>query len=452
MRMIGIATMVVASCCGTIAFAQSTAPTSAPATRPASPQPSMMVAAPDREDGLYATGDRVGWTVSLNTDVPFDDAVKAHWTIKRGGGETIASGDIEFPSEFDTARIEFLAPGPGTYYVAAKQIDSPRRALIVGAAVDVKQVKLNSQPPADFDAFWQAQLDASKRVPLDWKLEEFPSDTPGVRYYKGTARGIEGSTIHFQLARPDDDAKHPAVLIQQWAGVYPLQRGWVIDKAKLGLIAMNVMPHDLPIDRDETFYAEQRDGPLKNYFTFGNQSRESSYYRRMILSGVRAAEVLAQQPQWDGKSMVATGTSQGGYLTIATAGLSDRITALCANVPAGLDTLADEDGRASGFPYWHQWKDGKADAASVATSLYYDGAHFARRIKVPALVAAGAIDTTCPPWGVIGTANLMQGPTELIFMPLSDHQGDGGKHQEAYYEREHQWLQAISNGEEPPVK
>src|SRR5690606_13518415 len=92
---------------------------------------------------------------------------------------------------------------------------------------------------------------------------------------------IQGTKIHGQMAKPAKGEKLPALLIVQWAGVYPLQKDWITWKAKNGWLVLNINAHDLPIDNDEQFYKDQSQNELKNYASIGNESRDESYFLRM---------------------------------------------------------------------------------------------------------------------------------------------------------------------------
>ena len=74
----------------------------------------------------------------------------------------------------------------------------------------------------------------------------------------------------------------------------------------------------------------------------------------MYLSCYRAVEYLKTRPDWNGKTLVVMGDSQGGQQTLMIAGLHPKnITAALALVPAGGDMLAPDAGRAPGWPHWY---------------------------------------------------------------------------------------------------
>lgn len=148
------------------------------------------------------------------------------------------------------------------------------------------------------------------------------------------------------------------MLIVQWAGVYPLQRSWVSDQAAEGWLVLNLNAHDLPIDEPEAFYREAANGPLKDYPSIGNDNRETSYFLRMYLSCYRGAQHLTERPDWDGRTLVVTGGSQGGLQSFVTAALHPKVSALMACVPAGCDLLGPIAGRKPGGPMrYYQTKD-----------------------------------------------------------------------------------------------
>src|SRR6202012_3515604 len=215
-----------------------------------------------------------------------------------------------------------------------------------------EKLKAGVAAPEDFDAFWKGKLAELDKIPANPVLTRAPSDKEGGQYSKVTLDNINGPHVQGQIARPATGTKFPAILQLQYAGVYPLQKSWVTEKAAKGWLALNILAHDLPIDEAEAFYQAQAAGPLKNYASIGNESRETSYFLRMLLGDHRAVEYLASRPDWDGKTLVVIGTSQGGMQSFFTAAYFPKVTAVIVEVPAGCDPGANSAGRAFGWPYW----------------------------------------------------------------------------------------------------
>jgi cephalosporin-C deacetylase-like acetyl esterase len=318
--------------------------------------------------------------------------------------------------------------------------------------VEPEKIRPSAPCPDDFDAFWKAKVAELKAVPMEPRLEKVEGVQDNLDYYKITMNNIRGTHIQGQLARPRTGEKFPALLIVQWAGVYPLEKGWVTGPAAEGFLVLNVNAHDLPIDQPKDFYQKQSEGPLKDYPAQGCDDREKSYFLRMYLSAYRGADYLASRPDWDGRMLAVTGTSQGGLQTIMIAGLHPQITAGMANVPAGCDHTGSLVGRLPGWPQLVWSELGRKDQQKVLdASRYYDVVNFAARIKCPMLVSAGLIDQTCPPEGVLAACNQFKGPKEVVILPKSNHMGTGNAQAE-YYHRYNEWRKALLKGEKYAVK
>jgi cephalosporin-C deacetylase-like acetyl esterase len=244
------------------------------------------------------------------------------------------------------------------------------------------------------------------------------------------------------------------MLLLQSAGVYALDKAQVVAQAKPGWLVLNISAHDLPIDQPDEFYKNLKDGALKNYFFLGSEDRESSYFLRMFLGCVRAIDYLTSRPDWDGKVLVVTGTSQGGLQSFATAALCPKVTEVMTLVPAGCDVYAPlaKPLRAFGWPYWlSNWGPKDRDMKKVRqTAGYFDGDYFAARIHCPTLIAAGLLDIAACPAGVIAAYNSVNASKELLIMPTSDHYGSGGA-QAIYFQRFNAWKTALQKGLTPPI-
>jgi cephalosporin-C deacetylase-like acetyl esterase len=316
--------------------------------------------------------------------------------------------------------------------------------------VGAEKIVPSAPRPDDFDEFWEAKLRELNAVPMNPQLASAPSHKPNVEYWKIKLDNIRGASIQGQLARPFPGEKLPALLIVQWAGVYPLQKAWVTDRASEGWLALNINAHDLPIDEPEEFYREQAAGPLKDYPAIGNDNRDTSYFLRMYLSCYRAADYLAQRPDWNGKTLIVSGGSQGGLQSLMTAGLHPQITAALAVVPAGCDMLGPNAGRAPGWPAWY-WNVSGKDAEKVRQAArYFDVVNFAPRVKCPVLVGLGLVDQVCPPAGIFAALNQIQSAKEIVVLPSAEHQEKYGSHA-PYYRRWGAWTAALKQGEPAPI-
>ncbi|GAB5562864.1 MAG: acetylxylan esterase [Synoicihabitans sp.] len=403
----------------------------------------------DSSDGVYDVGDDVRWNVGRSTAVSKLPA-KLDYTFKAGGATVVDSGQLTTADLPVTLTSTFGEPGTMLLEVSWMETDK-KQQVWAGAVAAPDRIEMAVDSPDDFDAFWDSKIAELERVPAAPQLRSQSSNRDGVCYWHVEMNGYEGSKIRGQIARPERGGPYPALLRVQWAGVYGLRPEWVTDRAEQGWLALNILPHDLPIDEDDAFYAEQRSGPLKDYFRQGNEDRETSYFLRMYLSCYRAVEYLKSRTDWDGNVLVVTGTSQGGQQAFVTAGLHPAVTAAMALVPAGADFNGHQVGRSVGFPYWSNIQDGRNTEAVARAGGYYDIVNFARRIRAPMLIGVGLEDITCPPAGIFAAANQLKGKHEIVILPQSGHQDVNGTQQPFRDRMEQAWLPALREGKPAPI-
>lgn len=414
-------------------------------------EPSVKIT-PDTTSGVYAPGDTASWTVEVTPD-PASATPELSYKITKDGSAPVSRGKLDLagaPLKLTASRAE-----AGTL-VAQVFVAGNTKAVAVGGAIFAPEKITPSAPePKDFDAFWQSKLKELAAVPFNPVLEKKPDakKTPGVDYYTVTLDNIRGTKVRGQLARPSAEGKYPALLVLQYAGVYPLKQDNVINDAKVGWLVLNISAHDQPIAEPKDFYDALNAGALKDYTRTGNEDRETSYFLRMFLGSVRAADYLASRPDWNGKILIATGTSQGGLQAFVAAALSPKVTGVMTLVPAGCDVYAPRANRASSWPYWLSTTGNRdRDMKKIETTAgYFDGINFAARIHCPTLVAYGLADETARPTGVAAAFNALKGPKEARILPQSTHRDINGAHA-PYFSRATAWKKAALAGESLPPK
>ncbi len=404
----------------------------------------------DHTNGIYKVGDTVQWIIRNNEQ---NAASECTYVLKQGGYREIEKGSLTFGFTHGLTVLKSRIDKPDTLLLEVRGKDSTGKVqrVLGGVVFSPDKIRPSSQRPKDFDAFWKAKIKELSRVPTNPVLETADANKPGVDYWKIKMDNIRGTHIQGQIARPAIADKLPALLIVQWAGVYPLQKSWATDRAAEGWLVLNIEAHDLPIDEPEPFYQQQFAGALKNYWAIGNDDRETSYFLRMYLSCYRAAQYLTERTDWDGQTLVVMGGSQGGLQSLVTAGIHPKITAALAIVPAGCDYLGAEVGRDTGWPKWYWNTQGKDEKRVRETGKYFDVVNFASRIKCPVLVGAGLIDETCPPVGILAAVNQAQGAKEVILLPQGAHQEINRSHA-AYNTRCYgDWLPMLRQGKPAPI-
>ncbi|WP_025761363.1 acetylxylan esterase [Dyadobacter tibetensis] len=385
--------------------------------------PYEIVVSPDRPDWTYQTGQKVQFNVQVhhygnlvpNAEISYEvgpekmPATMSEKKVLKNGQGTIDAGTLKKPG--------FLR------CIVTINIDGKRYRGIATAGFEPEKIQPTVDNPADFDTFWDQARKELAKVPIDARMTLLPercTETVNV-YHVNLQNTSKDSRIYGILAIPKKEGKYPALLRVPGAGVRPYYGQ--IDMAEKGIITLEIGIHGIPVTMDAGLYNDLRFGALSGYWNFDMDSRDRFYYKRVYLGCIRANDFLTGLPQYDGKNLAVTGGSQGGALSIITAGLDTRVKWLGAFYPALSDVTGYLHGRAGGWP--HYFSDSNLDHNNYQQKLktipYYDVVNFARRIKIPGHYMWGFNDETCPPTSMYAAYNMITAAKELSLYQDTGH-------------------------------
>jgi len=436
-----------------------------------------VVFTPWHADGIYRLGAAAGWTVTVPRGTP-DPRGRFDYTIKRNDLDVIKTGSFSLAT--GTARFGTTLNSPAMLYVVVTYHPEPgplprkdlatldhtvkalliraepslralfarhpheqplaarfacpeRRIATLGAAVAPTLLRPALPPPSNFRAFWTAQLAALARVPMRAKLTPLPTAQAGVRLFRVRLKSL-GSDVRGYLSMPDRAGKFPALIIYQYAGVYPLQTAWVTRRAAEGWLAFDVDSHDIA--------PSSGTGVPRNYQTLGDRSPDTSYFLDMYLRDTRALHYIRRSAYWNGKTLVLTGMSMGGQQSLATAGLNPgKETAVIVDEPSGADMNGLAHGRRPGYPFFTT-----TNPAVLHTAEYFDTVNFAPYITAPTLIAMGFIDPIAPPAGIWTELNEIPAPKEAVPLIDSSHMNITPQEQAPWLQRSEEVLAELAHG------
>lgn len=305
---------------------------------------------------------------------------------------------------------------PGFYRVDVKTtIGGKEYKGACAAAFSPEQLKPTTVNPADFDQFWQNAISEARHTDLNPTKRLLPERcTKDVNVYEVSFQNVRwGSRTYGILCEPVKPGKYPALLRVPGAGVRPY--GGDIYTASKGAVTLEIGIHGIPVTMQQSVYDDLGQGALNGYWEFGMDNRDKSYYKHVVLGCIRALDYIEQYTPWNGKELGVTGSSQGGFLSLATAGLDRRITFYAPVHAALCDHTASLKGVACGWPHYFYWNKGKGMEKQIETSRYYDGVNFARRITnaQTGWFSFGYNDDVVPPTTAWATYNVVKGPKSI---------------------------------------
>lgn len=285
-----------------------------------------------------------------------------------------------------------------------------------GAGVEPEKIRQSGKEPADFDKFWQDGLKAYAKAEVIVKPAN-DIKRKGYKVSRITVKHPDGSgAIYGFLSIPVKPGKYPAVAGVPGAGPGVVKPNCYVSSNVPAIeLFMNVHPYPMAetAAKQKKLYAEyNKSFATKAYFLEYADNQDKYVYRKAWLALSRAIDYVAALPEFDGKNFAAAGNSQGGGTALAMGYLNKNITCIAASVPALCDHQALQDKRQPGWPQLYV----KLRKNRPVAAPYFDCASFAARIKVPAIISAGYIDTTCSPSSVYAAYNNLKG--EKVMMPM----------------------------------
>ncbi len=379
--------------------------------------------APDHADWTYKTGENVKFQVSVTQN---SEPLKNVFVRYEVGLEMLA------PIKRDSAALKDgkLVIDGGTMKTAgflrcmvSAMVDGRKYESLATAGFSPESIEPTTELPADFIEFWDKAKAEAADIPMDVKTTLLPDRcTEKVNVFHVSIQNYRpGSRIYGILCVPKKEGKYPALLKVPGAGVRPYNGD--IAMAENGIIVLEIGIHGISVIMDPSVYTDLGRSTLDGYWFYNLDDRDRYYYKRVYLGCVRSVDVIFSLPEFDGRTLAVSGGSQGGALSIVTAGLDSRIKYLSAFYPALCDLTGYLNGRAGGWP--HMFNDyNKAFNAKkdkIETSKYYDVVNFARQIKVPGFYSWGYNDQTCPPTSMYSAYNVITAPRELYLVQETGH-------------------------------
>ena len=386
----------------------------------------------------YAPGETMTFTLALQGAKPFaEGAYFIQW--KRSGDDGVveegkAPASIQKPFVYRTKTDK-----PGfvrlTAYVVDKdgrRYEHKKKRVFFDGGAGVQPEKLVSHPePADFDAFWAKQYARLDRVPMKPELVELPCGNPKARIYavQVPCAGLRPVTGYLTVPKAvDAGAKFPCRLETHGYSGDRCQHdapGWARDNE----IVLNINAHGQKLtafgateaDRKMLRWEIRSNGHTYAFDPAQNADPETAYFNGMVLRVKRALQYLKTVKGWDGKTLIASGGSQGGLQTIWAAGCGEGVTRAesgitwCCDMYTSGKLRKDPAQNLAGDGWYIGWTDAMG---------YYDAVNFAKRIPATCLTIvtrAGLGDYCCPPRGLALLYNSIPGPKKIWWVQGSTH-------------------------------
>lgn len=377
-----------------------------------------VVVTPNNADWTYKTGEKAEFTISVIRHNIFLDGIDVDYKIQPENVEVWDEGTVTLKKGVATVKAKkFKDPG-FLRCTATVEVDGKKYSSYSTAGFSPEKIEPTTTLPSDFEAFWNKGKEELAKVEMKPVLTLMPERcTDKANVYQVSINNIKGK-IYGILCQPKKEGRYPAILHVPGAGIRPYSgEVW---EAEAGYVSFTIGIHGIPVNLDRGVYDDLKQGALNGYWKTNMDDKDNYYYKRVYLGCVRAVDFIESLDCFDGENIAVTGGSQGGALSIVTAGLDDRINFLAAFYPALCDLTGYLHGRTGGWP--HLFRDGFTNKPDkIETSKYFDVVNFARFVKVPGWYSWGYNDNVCPPTASYAAYNLITAPKELHIFQETQH-------------------------------
>ncbi len=287
--------------------------------------------------------------------------------------------------------------------------------------------------PGDFDEFWKEGLAEMHSISPQVELVPAEFQARGVECFHLYFTGVGDARVHAKLLRPKiTSTPHPAVLMFHG---YSGDSGDWSDKLSYVMQGYTVAALDC---RGQGGSSVDRGGVVGNTLSGHiirglddalRGSPEKLLFRQIFLDAAQLAKIVMEMPDVDVQRVGATGSSQGGALTVACAALEPRIQRAAPVFPflsdykrvwemdQSKDAYAELKEYFRHFDPLHQRED------TIFEKLgYIDIQFLASRIQARLLWGIGLMDTICPPSTQFAAYNRITSPKTMALYPDFGHE------------------------------
>ncbi len=408
----------------------------------------------------YEVGEEVEFRVKILADGNVVGCDKFSYTIHYDGDTKNVTGSASALA--GELVIKTSLPVPGSILLTVSASNGGKaigKEITIGATVGFDDIAAVKEAPEDFEEFWRARMDELYAVdPCDptpptaaeiaagvdpenyFHLKEITAED--VAYYiaeNNNKRSYnlenlnKGKVYEFFLKMPGNmpatgyisipnNAKDGSLKISigvLGAGVYKAYMASVVS----GTISIAMNSHGLSNSLPQSEYEKLSAGKLNSYGRKPGDFDDpaTNYFTYMLLRNMQAIRYAMSLPEWDGKTITASGSSQGGFQSIAIAALGSiadmPITSITSVHPWVCDLSASDAGRKpSSF----------GSSVLYPNAAYFDTVNFAALVdsSIKVTMEAAYADTQCPATGVTAAYNALNCPKSITFHQVRTHTQD----------------------------
>ncbi|MDN5286217.1 MAG: hypothetical protein JWR38_2491 [Mucilaginibacter sp.] len=348
------------------------------------------------DNGIFTTN--ASYTFEVKNTYRTSQEGMVSYTVTTPAGKLVARDSVDATIEGNSRkRYNFTIPAmkPGFYKInfminVSDYDDTTKRVF----GIRPEEIRSNHPRPADFNSFWQTTKAELAAVKPNYKVTEKPElEKDNRRVFLIEMKSLDDITVRAWLTIPKGRGKNHKfpvlVTLPGYQATLKPMFGMDDDMAMLGI---NVRGQ-----------GNSRDviHPTREDYILLNIGDKNKYVMRgAVMDCVRVIDFVYSRPELDTSRIEISGGSMGGFLSVALAGVDNRIKLASAQNPIFCDIRNME-----GVVEWPIYdiknyvkdKPGMSFAKVMDNLDYFDIKNFAPNIRIPISVGIGLLDHLAPP-------------------------------------------------------
>ncbi len=318
-------------------------------------------------------------------------------------------------------------PDPGFYECIAQVTENGNTGDVEWLAYRPEQIKCTQHTPEDFRAFWQSTLSELKKVNPQFRMHKDEKLSRGKRDgYVVEMQSLGNITIRGYYFKPRKAGRFPVILhVPGYGQGFENQDNLINGSDDVTELALCVRGHGISADVFNPGFG------IPGIWGYKLNNREENAYRGIYMDCVRAIDFLYSRLETDTARVGVCGGSQGGGLTLATAGLCGKRIAACAYFDPFLCDLHDFFNirtlcKKQIIGFLNHYNNPCSYEEALAIQELIDTKGFASWITCPVYFTTALFDDDCPPHVGFAAYNSITTPKEFRIYPHDSHLGESG--------------------------
>jgi len=382
------------------------------------------------EDHLFLNPKKVSFI--FNTEADGDGVLSL--LIRNDFHDTVYVQNITIKKGIQSQNINLKKEklSPGFYEITAILKDRGYAGKVSFFAVSPTKIKKSSKAPLGFYEYWKDAMRELKSIKPQFKMEKVDSLCTSWRNgFVVEMRSIGDVTIGGYYFVPKQDTTYAAILNLPGYG-YGFEYLDDFLKVKENVIDMAICVRGHGISRE----AFKTEFPIPGFIGYSICDKNNIAYREIYMDCIRALEFLLSRKEVDKLKIGVYGGSQGGGLSLMTAGLAPEHISACVYFDPfpndfkdhiRIRTLINDEINS----YLSYYNNECCFNDAINTLDFLDTKYFAKKIKCQTLYLTGLEDDDCPSRLGFSSYNEIHAPKQFEIFPNDSHIGESNHRKSA---------------------